>query len=47
MQDPIDVREMYVSKQLRRAHDEMSAIVSGDESMYKYITYSTHDWTLA
>lgn len=50
MADPALVRNMYVSKQLRLPLSMMSKIVdsSGEKSpMVKFLSYSTHDWTVA
>lgn len=42
-------REMYVSKQLRVSFDIMDDIVNNeaDPRAPKFVTYSTHDWTVA
>jgi hypothetical protein len=42
-------REMYVSKQLRVPLELMEDIVNNeaDPSAPKFVTYSTHDWTVA
>lgn len=46
--NPILSRRMYVSKQLRATLESMDNIISGtyDPLAPKFISYSTHDWTV-
>ena len=45
---PVSARNMYVSKQLRLPLNLMSRYVGGEQkSNVKYLSYSTHDWTVA
>ena len=48
MAEPISARNMYVSKQMRLPLAMMSRVVDGEQpSNIKYLSYSTHDWTVA
>ena len=53
MNDPVDSRTLYISKQLRLALDEMRNFADAqiDDSIQapkvKFLSYSTHDWTVA
>ena len=53
MANPVRSRDMYVSKQLRLPLSMMDqftdAIVDGssEEPKVKFVSYSTHDWTVA
>lgn len=48
--NPVLSREMYVSKQLRVPLKLMADVVNGifqEEESPRFVTYSTHDWTVA
>ena len=48
MAEPVSARNMYVSKQMRLPLAMMERYVDGDKtSNIKYLSYSTHDWTVA
>ena len=48
MAEPVSARDMYVSKQMRLPLAMMERYVDGDKtSNIKYLSYSTHDWTVA
>jgi hypothetical protein len=49
LQNPLLSRQMYVSKQMRATLESMDNIISGtyDPNAPKFISYSTHDWTVA
>jgi hypothetical protein len=47
MADPVEARNLYVSKQVFIAKDRMEAIIGGKELPLKFQADSTHDWTVA
>jgi len=52
MSDPVLSRNMYVSKMLRLPLTMMTRVVDGvlggaDKPKVKFLSYSTHDWTIA
>jgi len=49
LSNPVLSRQMYVSKQLRLPLKLMADAVNGvfNEDAPRFLTYSTHDWTVA